>query len=56
LAVEVSWTIGQYDVVAFGGGAGGHGDDLLRPDHRLRTETLRAFTQPEIDAILSKLA
>lgn len=31
-------------------------DDLLRPHHRLRTETLRAFTQTAMDAILSKVA
>lgn len=57
---EVYWTIGQYDVVAlieapddtamtaFGLKTGMTGN--------LRTETLRAFTQSEMDAILTKVA
>lgn len=57
---EVYWTIGQYDIVAmveapddatttaFGLTIGKAGN--------LRTETLRAFTQTEMDAILSKVA
>jgi uncharacterized protein with GYD domain len=56
---EVYWTIGRYDVVAlveapddsaviaFGLNTGKAGN--------LRTETLRAFTQTEMDAILSKV-
>lgn len=56
---EVYWTIGQYDVVAvveapedtamisFGLSTGMQGN--------LRTETLRAFTQTEMDAILNKV-
>jgi len=57
---EVYWTIGQYDVVAlveapddatvtaFGLNTGKAGN--------LRTETLRAFTQTEMEAILGKVA
>lgn len=56
---EVYWTIGRYDVVAlveapddsaiiaFGLNTGKAGN--------LRTETLRAFTQTEMDAILGKV-
>jgi uncharacterized protein with GYD domain len=57
---DVYWTIGQYDVVAlveapddatitaFGLNTGKAGN--------LRTETLRAFTQTEMEAILGKVA
>jgi uncharacterized protein with GYD domain len=56
---EIYWTIGQYDVVilveapedaamvSFGLTTGMQGN--------LRTETLRAFTQKEMDAILNKV-
>lgn len=57
---EVYWTIGQYDVVVL----------VEAPEDtamisfvlttgmqgNLRTETLRAFTQTEMDAILNKVA
>lgn len=57
---DVYWTLGQYDIVAIADAP----DDTVATAVNLslckagnvRTQTLRAFSQAEMDAILSKVA